>query len=146
MSNAMSRSLRVVQSHLYGTCELLTSSLWGYCVFPGRSRIVRVTHEIPHILAPSSLIHSDRFDPANATCYPPASHRSIPVGYLLRWQRRGVGAALSTALEAVFGEVLFRHARLLCLGVGTHISRKGSLAVSGNVKAATMPARAAAMR
>jgi hypothetical protein len=37
-------------------------------------------------------------------------------------------------------------ARLLCLGVGTHVSCKGSLAVSRKVRAATMPARAAAMR
>jgi LuxR family maltose regulon positive regulatory protein len=37
-------------------------------------------------------------------------------------------------------------ARLLYLGAGTHASRKGSLAVSGNVRAATMPAKAAAMR
>lgn len=61
---------------------------------------VWVAREIPHILPPSSLIYSDRFDPANAACGPPASHRSkagrMP---LLRWQRRGVWAALSTALE-----------------------------------------------
>ena len=64
----------------YGASELLTSSPSGYCVFPGRSCIVRVTREIPHILPPSSLIYSDRFDPANAACGPPASHRSNPVG------------------------------------------------------------------
>jgi hypothetical protein len=66
----------------HGASELLTSSPWGYCVFPGCSCIVRVTCEILHILSPSSLIYPDRFDPANAACGLPASHRSNPVEYV----------------------------------------------------------------
>ena len=56
------------------------------------------------------------------------------------------GQPLSTAVEVRLWGVLFRRGRFLCLGAGTHVSCKGSLAVSGNVRAATMPARAAAMR
>src|SRR5829696_1310942 len=48
-----------------------------------------------------------------STSIPPQQPGRMP---LLRWQRRGVWAALSTALEARLWDVLFRHARLLCLG------------------------------
>jgi hypothetical protein len=96
----------------------------GVTAFPGWSRIVRVTREIPHILPPSSLIHSDRFDPANAACDPPASHRSIPVEYLLRWQRRGVGAALSTALEArLWGSSVSPREAPLSRGRNSHLTQ-----------------------
>ena len=131
----------------YRASEFLTGSPSGYCVFPGRSRIVRVTREIPHILPPSSLIYSDRFDPANAACGPPASHRSNPVECAFSGGSIEVyGLPRVRPSKPAIGEVLFRRARLHCFGVGTHISRKGSLAVSGNIRAATMPARAAAMR
>jgi hypothetical protein len=52
----------------------------GLLRLSGRSCIVRVIRAIPHILPPSSLIYSDRFDPAIAACGPPASHCINPVG------------------------------------------------------------------
>jgi len=101
---------------------------------------LRVTYEFAVGLLRLSWVEpysqGDPRDPAHPAPVVPDSFRpvrprerrlrstSIPVGYLLLWQRRGVGAALSTALEAgIWGSSVSPREAPLTRGRNSHLTQ-----------------------